>query len=248
MKLQITEHTPVADVVVQYPQTRKLLESHGIDYCCGGKQSFKAACDKANVSWQDMRNQLKETIKQTAGTPPPKEWVTASLSELVQHIIDAHHAYLREHLPRLDNLVEKVYRAHRERHGEMIQTLRLSLETLRAEIEMHLDKEEQILFPLINDMEAFAEGRGSKPSVHCGTIENPIRQMSFEHDSAGELLAQMRQLTSGYEPPKDACESFKALYGGLRELENDLHDHIHLENNILFPKAIQLENKICAAL
>ena len=245
MKLNIIDKTPVADIVVHYPQTRQLLEDHNIDYCCGGKHSLKETCDKAQVSWQDMRKKLNDVIEESAAAPPPKDWITTPLSKLIRHILDAHHVYLRENLPRLLGLAEKAYQAHHQQHGEMLRVLEYSLNTLKTEIEVHLLKEEQVLFPLIQEMEAFEQGRGSQPTVQCGTIENPIRQMSTEHDSAGEILEQMRHITGGYELPDDACETFKALYDGLRELEKDLHDHIHLENNILFPKAIELENKIC---
>lgn len=246
MKLKITENTPVSEIVIHYPQTRKQLEEWGIDYCCGGRRPFKEACIIANQSWQQVCEKLNEMIEQSTQAPYAKNWTAVSLTELADHIIDAHHTYLRENLPRLKQLAEKVYHAHQERHGKMIVKLRDLLQTLSGEIETHLAKEEQVLFPLIQQMVVFERDPKTRPSIHCGTIENPIRQMSVEHDSAGDILTQIRKTTSDYKLPADACESFKALYDGLRELEYDLHDHIHLENNILFPKAIQLENKICS--
>lgn len=245
MNLKISENTTVAEVVTQYPQTRLLLENIGIDYCCGGKRPLKDACNQAGLSWQEVITKLQGTIAQSqSGGHPSKNWGEASLTELVQHIIAEHHAYLKGNLPRLKSLANKVYHAHKSHHGEMIQQLIQSFETLRIDIEMHLGKEEQILFPLIKEMEAFAKKQGPRPTVHCGSVENPIRQMELEHDAAGDLLAQMRKITFEYKLPDDACESFKALYDGLKELEKDLHEHIHLENNILFPKAVEIEKNL----
>lgn len=245
MNYEISGNTSVAEVVIQYPQTRRLLEEMGIDYCCGGKHSLKDACSKAGLPWQNVIGKLKETIEQSVSEKSQsKNWTEVPLTELVQHIIDAHHKYLKENLPRLKSLSDKVYNAHKQHHGEMIQELKRALETLRIDIEMHLAKEEQILFPLIKEMEVFANNQGPKPTVHCGSVENPIRQMEAEHDAAGNLLERMRKITSKYRLPDDACESFKALYDGLKELEKDLHEHIHLENNILFPKAVELEKNL----
>ncbi len=126
----------------------------------------------------------------------------------------------------------------------MLERLKHSYTSLKTDIEMHLQKEEQILFPLIRQIEAFQQGRGPAPEMHCGSIGNPIRQMEHEHDVAGQFLTQMRQITENYSLPKDACPTFTALYKGLDALEKDLHEHIHLENNILFPKAQDLEEQI----
>jgi len=245
MNSGISENVSVAEIVTQYPQTRRVFEEMGIDYCCGGKISLKGACQKTGLSCKDVSEKLYEAIEQSKSEGlQAKDWTKVSLTELAEHIIDAHHKYLKDNLPRLKNLSDKVYNAHKQHHGEMIQKLKQALENLKTDIEMHLAKEEQILFPLIEEMETFADGRGPKPQVHCGSVQNPINQMELEHDRAGELLAEMRKITSEYKLPDDACESFKSLYDGLQELEKDLHEHIHLENNILFPKAAQLENKI----
>ena len=245
MNWEISENTSVAKIVTRYPHTRKFFEGIGIDYCCGGKYSLKNACDKIGLAWQDVIEKLLERLQESESKPAHIiDWTKASLTELAGHIVNRHHSYLREQFPRLTNLADKVFNAHKENHGEMIRKLKEVLENLRADIEMHLEKEEQILFPLIKDMEAFANGQGPMPTVHCGTVENPIRQMEFEHDTAGDFLSRMRSITNDYQLPDDACESFKALYDGLKELEKDLHEHIHLENNILFPKAIELEKNV----
>lgn len=245
MNPAIRETASVGEIASRYPQTRELLEAMGIDYCCGGKYSLKEVCQKAGLSCQDITGRLQEIIERLpANQPSGKNWPASSLSELMQHILDVHHAYLKEQLPRLCLLSNKVYQAHHQHHGAMLQELKQTLENLRTDIEMHLAKEEQILFPLINMLEAFANHQGPKPQMHCGRLENPIHQMEYEHEIAGGFLAQMRLVTSGYKFPEDACASFKAFYEGLGELEKDLHEHIHLENNILFPKAILLDSQM----
>ena len=241
---EITATKTIAELVVEHPETRKFLEEMGIDYCCGGKSSLEEACVKAGLSQHDIVQRLKKVIEGAGrGQTDQKNLDKISLSKLINHIIDEHHAFLKEALPRLKNLREKVYRAHQRGHGQLLESLGQILEKLRIDIEMHLAKEEQILFPLIEQIERYIKNGGPEPNMHCGNITNPINQMEYEHEVAGGLLAEIRKTTSGYNPPADACESFKALYEGLRELEDNLHEHIHLENNILFPKAVNLEGE-----
>lgn len=135
----------------------------------------------------------------------------------------------------------KVQKAHGERHGDMLQHLRRAFDALRGELEPHLMKEEQILFPATKGIDAFITEMGPRPEVHCGSVANPIRQMEYEHENAGTVLTEMRSLTDDYHLPEDACASFAALYDGLKVLEADLHEHIHLENNMLFPKSMEQE-------
>ena len=172
-----------------------------------------------------------------------QDWSSTSLTDLANHIEQTHHVFMKEQLPRLADLLHKTIQAHSEQHGEMLKRLKHSYTSLKMDIEMHLDKEEQILFPLIRQMEAFKQNQGPAPDMHCGSIVNPIRQMEHEHDVAGQFLAQMRQITDDYTLPDDACPTFAALFEGLDALEKNLHEHIHLENNILFPKAENLEEQ-----
>ena len=241
---EITVTESVGEIMVKHPETRKPFEEMGLDYCCGGKNSLKEACENAGLSPQDVIQRLKRVIEDS-GTEQSdrKDLDNIPLKELIDHIISEHHAFLKKELPRLKNLREKVYRAHQQKHGRMLDSLGRVLEKLRVDIEMHLAKEEQILFPLIKQIESHVKQGGPEPNVHCGNIANPINQMEYEHEVAGSLLAEIQKTTSGYNPPSDACESFKALYDGLRELEDNLHEHIHLENNILFPKAVKLEGE-----
>ena len=236
----IRQDITVGDLVVRYPQLRLKLEQLGIDYCCGGKKPLIEASEAAGQPWPAV-----ETALNAALTKQPEsdatDWSRAPLSELVDHIVDSHHAFMKEQLPRLDGLLEKVQNAHGDRHGDMLAPLRQAYSSIRAELEAHLMKEEEILFPAIKANETFLTNGGTKPVSHCGSIQNPIRQMELEHDAAGDELAEMRRLTDGYQLPADACPTFAALYEGLANMEADLHEHIHLENNILFPKSVAQE-------
>lgn len=241
---KITENSTLADIVTIHPQTRMLLEDLSLDYCCGGKRTLKDACQKAELSPKDVIKKIEDMVEKSPASKEAKDWSKTSLTELADHINDVHHNYLKQQFPRLERLIDKVYKAHKQHHGEMLEKLRNVLDSLRTDIEMHLAKEEQILFPMIKEIEAYVEGSGPMPIAHCGTVANPTRQMEHEHDVAGDLLARMREITNDYQLPEDACQTFKGLYEGLRDLEKDLHCHIHLENNILFPRAIETESKM----
>jgi len=241
MNTDLTGNTAVKDIVVQYPETREVLEKLGIDYCCGGKTPLAQAAQQAGLSIDQVLADLDRALHTEKGGVAVKDWTAASPTELADHIEQTHHVFMKEQLPRLAGLLDKTLRAHGARHGAMLEQLRHTFVALKTDIEMHLAKEEQILFPLIRQLEAYRQGRGPVPEVHCGSVANPIGQMEFEHDQAGRFLAQMRAITSDYQPPADACETFLALYDGLRDLEADLHEHIHLENNILFPEAVEVE-------
>lgn len=240
MNDKIDNSITVGDLVLLHPQLRQSLEQLGLDYCCGGKKSLKIAAESAGVPWTTVEAVLNEALEKQPSASS-RDWNTAPLSELADHIVNTHHAFMKEQLPRLDNLLAKVEKAHGERHGKMLTQLRRAYNSIRSELEAHLMKEEQILFPLIKETEAFGNGSGKKVVSHCGSVANPIQQMESEHDSAGNELAIMRKLTGGYQLPSDACQTFAALYEGLAAMEADLHEHIHLENNILFPKSVQQE-------
>jgi regulator of cell morphogenesis and NO signaling len=237
--------TTVGELAANYPQTRKILEKWGIDYCCGGKLDLKTAAQEKLVNLDMILAELTDAIEK----PVPKEsqernWTQAALTELADHIEEKHHTFMKEQLPRLSMLLAKVKKTHGEKHGEVLAELEDVYISLREEIEMHLMKEEKILFPYIRQIEGYAKGTGPQPQMHCGSVANPISQMELEHDSAGHALERMRELTNNYAMPQDGCNTFAELYEGLAAMEADLHEHIHLENNILFPKAVELENSI----
>ena len=171
--------------------------------------------------------------------PPSPDWATMAADELVDHIEATHHRFLWHELPRLHTLVDKVRSVHGARHPELDDIAR-GYEDLRADLEPHLVKEERVLFPMIREL-ATAH---AKPTFHCGSLRNPISVMEREHDTAGVLLARLRELTDGYTPPADGCTTYEMLYGGLAELEADTHLHVHKENNVLFPMVERIERRL----
>ncbi len=228
MTVTIHPEITLADLVTQDPGRARVLERLGLDYCCGGTRTLGQACAEADLNFPDVMDALGQAPSQPAG-----DWESMSLRELTQHLVQTHHAYLWEEMPRLSALVAKVAGVHGERHPELAQ-IATTYEELRADLEPHLLKEERILFPAIVQLEA-----GEQPFP---PPSHPIRVMMAEHDAAGELLARLRELTGGYVPPADGCGSYQAMMAGLEELEHDTHVHIHKENNILFPKVLELEH------
>jgi regulator of cell morphogenesis and NO signaling len=224
----------LAELVSAQPAAARVLERHRLDYCCGGQQQLRSACQVAGV---DPSTVLAE-IDALASEPEP-DWAAMGPAELVDHIEATHHRYLHDELGRLDALSTKVLGVHGDRHPELGE-VDTTYGALKADLEPHLLKEERILFPMIRELAASEKA----PSFHCGSLANPIRVMLAEHDRAGELLARLRSLSGGYEPPADACASYRALYTGLAELEADTHLHIHKENNLLFPAVVALEAEV----
>jgi regulator of cell morphogenesis and NO signaling len=230
----MTEDPTLAELVSAHPGAARVLERHHLDYCCGGADRLAAACAERGVDPASVLDEL--TALGPEATP---DWAAMGPAELVDHLEATHHRYLKEELPRLTALVDKVAGVHGDRHPELRDVQRTSAE-LRADLEPHLMKEEQVLFPMIREL----DGATTAPSFHCGTLQNPIRMMLMEHDRAGELLARLRELTSGYQVPDDGCASYQALYAGLAELELDTHQHVHKENNLLFPAVLEREHQL----
>ncbi len=239
MAAQINETTTVRELVGRYPQTRPVFEHSGIDYCCGGGQSLAAAAKARGLELPALVAALKQALENPPAAPgqADKDWYAEPLASLVNHIVRTHHAYLNQALPRLRKLVATVLKAHQARHGAMLQELQRSFAALDEELSSHLMKEERMLFPYIVASDEAARKRMAPPLSPFGSVGNPIRQMEHEHDSAGGVLAKFRQATGDYTLPPDACPTFATLYEELQRLETDLHQHIHLENNILFPRA-----------
>ena len=230
--------TKVKEIALSNPAARHVLEESGLDYCCGGGKSLQEACLGADVSAEDILSRLQ--VKSETRNPGERSWVAAPLAELTRHIRERHHRYVREAIPRVANLLEKVRTKHGEHHPEIAEIQGIFTEVGREMI-MHMQKEEQILFPYIEALEkSRKENRALEPPFFQ-TVRNPIRAMMQEHDAAGELVRQIRRASAEYAPPEDACTSYQALYQDLREFEADLHEHVHLENNILFPRAVEME-------
>jgi regulator of cell morphogenesis and NO signaling len=244
MSIQVDGNTTVRQIVGRFPQTRKVFEQYGIDYCCGGGKCLAEAAHENHAALPDLVRDIETALvaPSTRAEPAEKDWYAASLHELIDHILQVHHAYMKEALPRLRGLVRKVLHAHEAHHGDMLRQVHDLYNTLDTELGSHLLKEEQVLFPHIVAAEAHRQGGPEVPATCFGSVGNPIRQMECEHESAGGVLAQIRKVTGGYALPDDACPTFRVLYEELERMEEDLHQHIHLENNILFPRVIAEES------
>jgi regulator of cell morphogenesis and NO signaling len=224
----------LGELVTDLPGAARVLERHGLDYCCGGTATLGTACEDAGI---DVAEVLAELQRLDAGPAP--EWVGLSAAELVRHIVATHHTYLRAELPRLGALAAKVADVHGERHPEL-HDVRRTFEALRADLIPHMVKEERVLFPAVAELETAT----SMPWFPFGTTSGPISVMLREHDAAGELLGRLRTLTDGYRAPADGCGSYRALYDALAELEADTHMHVHKENNVLFPAVARMERSL----
>lgn len=233
-----TSETKTKDIALSSPQARQVLEEAGVDYCCGGGKSLHDACLTAGVSAEEILGRLRENSKNV--NPEAANWVTAPLGDLTRHIRDEHHRYVRAAISRIEPLLNKVNGKHGPAHPELA-TIQALFGQVGREMLMHMQKEEYVLFPYIEAMERAANGNGSLEKPFFQTVRNPIQTMMKEHDAAGDLVRQIHEASAGYTPPAGACTSFKALYGELKEFEADLHQHVHLENNILFPRAAEAE-------
>lgn len=243
MTIHIDGKMTVRELAGRCPQTRPVFEKHGIDYCCGGGKSLSEASGERGLELPALVGDLEGALQASPGEAKAmdKDWYAAPLVELVRHIVDAHHGYMKTALPRLRSLTPTVLKAHGAHHGEVLRQVQELFNALDTEISSHLMKEEQVLFPYIVAVEAHVRDGAPRPSAPFGSARNPIRQMEHEHDSAGEVLAKLREVTGDYALPGDACSTFTAMYEELQRMEADLHQHIHLENNILFPRAIELD-------
>jgi regulator of cell morphogenesis and NO signaling len=231
--------TTVRDIAANSLAAVRVFEKLGIDYCCGGKRPLADVCREKGYDADSVQKQLDEAV--TQAPPAQRDWSAAPLTELIRHIVDTHHAYLGRELPAIQSRLDKVYRVYNQRYGPSLIGLPAVFGALRAELEMHLRKEEMILFPAIAAYEAAVSSGQNLPRVPFGSVANPIAMMNDEHESAGEALANIRAITRNFEVPDYACVTYRALMSGLEELERDLHMHIHLENNILFVRAERLE-------
>ena len=218
----ITADTHVADLVLEQPGRARVFERYGIDYCCGGRTPLADACAERGLEPDAVIAALEASPTARAAV----DWTARPLSELTAHIVDTHHAYLREELPLLRALVDKVARAHGDRHPELTD-VRETFNAVADELEQHLATEEGEVFPACVALE----------STGSTGVAEQIGRMVHEHEVVAVGLARLRELTNAYEPPSDACNSYRSMLDRLRTLETDTHQHVHKENNILFPRA-----------
>jgi regulator of cell morphogenesis and NO signaling len=224
----MSHSTTVGELVAERPARSRVFEELGIDYCCGGRLSLAEACARKGLDPDEVSRRLTAI----AFVEPETDWRAAPLAALCDHIVSTHHAFLRRELPRLRGLLTKLVRVHGDRHPELRDTLDV-FGAFADELTAHMTKEERVLFPLIAGLES-----GAVPRTPF--VLQPIAVMEAEHDDAGRALAEMRRLTGGYEAPADGCGTYRVALAGLAELEADMHEHVHKENNILFPRADRL--------
>ena len=242
--MSITLDKTAREIATEDPSAISVFETLGIDYCWGGRKSLEQACADLHLGVNEVLQKLEEAA--TVNNPPDcTNWQTASLSELTQYIVSNHHKYVRQELVRLEGLCEKVGNKHGHAQPELKRIAALFL-TMRDELSMHMTKEEQVLFPYIARLERAVQAQQPAPQAPFGTVANPIRVMVEEHDDAGSLMTTIRKLSNDYNAPAGACISYHAFYGGLKDFERDLHQHVHLENNILFRRALALEEQSSA--
>jgi len=235
-----TEDMTVREIVANDFRTAEVFQRHGIDFCCRGNRSIEEACRSGGISLDRILREVAEiTAPAASGGPRFNSW---DLATLVSYIQGNHHAFVRRTIPVLVNHTQKVAKVHGEAHPEMREVARLFRE-VADEMTTHMAKEEHILFPYIIALEQAKGANTSTPATPFGTVRNPIRMMEAEHESAGDAMARIRSLTSGYAIPAGACTTYRVCLQELEAFERDLHEHVHLENNILFPRAVELESE-----
>ena len=236
--------TTLADYVKQDFHAAAVFEKYGLDFCCRGKRPIGDACKDKNIDPEKVIEELN--MLRTNGSGKTERFDTWELDFLVDYIVNKHHSYVKEMLPTLSFHTQKIMSVHGDRHPELIKIAHLFAQ-VKTELDQHLVKEEQILFPYVKAL-AHAKKRGEPfPPNRFGTVMNPIAMMEQEHDAVGQMCFSIRELSSDYTPPPDGCTTYQITFKELKEFEEDLHQHIHLENNILFPKAIALEEEIQTA-
>jgi regulator of cell morphogenesis and NO signaling len=243
--MNIQKDITIGEVVARNFRTAQIFERHGIDFCCGGKKTIEEACTSHNLNAEKLIYELSEVN----GTSASSEYDFNSweLDYLIDHIVSTHHAYLNRALPNILAHAEKVASVHGTNHPETVKIAGI-FSSLKDELEAHLMKEERMLFPYIKKLVEIKRFKQDAFYPPFGTIRNPISVMENEHEAAGIEFEEINRLSRNYSLPQDACTTYQVLYKELKEFEEDLHIHVHLENNILFPKAIELENVLTSSV
>jgi regulator of cell morphogenesis and NO signaling len=229
----------LAEIVTENIRAAVVFEEFGLDFCCKGKRSLAEACTEKNINIDSVIESLSK-LSTDKNEEKYNDWTP---DFLIDYIINNHHQYVRRMIPIISLHADKVASVHGKNHPETIQIADLFL-GVREELENHMMKEERILFPYIKQLYEAKKNNEQVSPPPFGTIRNPINMMEAEHTNAGEALYKIRELSADFSLPADACDTFKALYSELKEFEEDLHKHIHLENNVLFPDSIELETEL----
>ena len=237
--MSLTDKT-IGQIVADDFRTAAIFKKHGIDFCCKGGRTIEEACDKKGVAPSALINELESLPKGNSNEVDVRDW---PLDLLANYIVRIHHQYVRDKTSMLLQFLDKLCRVHGDRHPELFEINRIFNESAR-DLASHFQKEENVLFPFIESLVKAQQSGEPLGEIHFGTVENPIAMMMHEHSVEGDRFEEIVKLTNGNTPPADACNTNKVTYAMLQEFEKDLNRHIHLENNILFPKAIALEKQL----
>jgi len=236
--MKILSNSTVGEIVKLNFKTAPLFEANNIDFCCGGNKDIADACKEAGINPEQFITQLESLVAQK---DPDSEYINnLGLDQLCSYIVKRHHAYVKENIPFIVKNLEKICQVHGEHHPELY-TIKELFTRSAANLTMHMQKEEIMLFPYIQRLESAKKTNSPLPMAQFGSVSNPIRMMVAEHQDEGERFDEISRLSNNYKLPEDACSTYEVTFNQLRDFETDLHRHIHLENNILFPKAIELE-------
>ena len=219
----------MGELVAERPGRSRIFQAHGIDFCCQGGRTLSEACARKGVSPQTVAEQLEAELADKSA--PIQNPADLALHDLTDHIVNTHHTFLRHELPRLHAMSARVAEVHGGHTASLLDVFAVFC-GLEDELASHMAKEERVLFPFISAL--------SRREAVPVSLDGPIDCMIHEHENAGAALRRLRELTNGFQPPVDACNTYRALFAGLKDLEEDLHTHIHLENSVLFPRAIAL--------
>jgi regulator of cell morphogenesis and NO signaling len=236
--IDLTNRT-VGELAVEIPNSIRIFEAWKIDYCSGGGTALGEACAAAGKTIDAFAAALDTLADVPDNTT--RDWSFDTLGTIARDIVSTYHTYTRQELETIDPLARKVLGVHGHRRAELAEVVAL-IDAVRDDMLPHMLKEEQVLFPYVTEMEQAIENKRTAPTPFFGTVKNPVRKMMAEHDRVGELLATLRTVTSDYTLPEDACFSYRELYRRLGEFEERTHEHIHIENNLYFPRAVALED------
>ncbi len=241
--MEMLEQLTLSEIVIKYPVSANIFEKYRLDFCCGGKKKLADACFENGVALHSVEKELRDLVSSAQKRFAKTECNDMDLDLLMDYIETNHHAYVRNVLPVIQNHLAKVVKAHGERHPEMKEIAELFAD-VAEEMTLHMHKEEKMLFPFIRQMADMRNGQAFLKAPTFHTVKNPISVMEFEHEHAGRAMEKIRVTSRNYEAPADACTTYRLCLAELDEFERDLHKHVHLENNILFPKAVNLENEL----
>lgn len=239
--MNITEKSNIGKLVAQDYRTASVFKNFGIDFCCNGNRSIETACEKKNIEANDLINELKK-ISLDSNNSNLTDFSSWSLDLLADYIEKKHHRYVETKIGEIKPFLNKIVKVHGQQHPELAEVEKLFNESA-GELTAHMKKEELVLFPFIRKMTEAKHNGQSISAPRFGTVQNPINMMHHEHDAEGERFRKISELTNNYTPPSDACNTYQVTFSMLKEFEEDLHLHIHLENNILFPKAVEMEKQ-----